>query len=228
MRITRGKVVLRRLLQTQLRDSSDAFGLAGRPEDDWRSTSVWCSECGRHRLAIRRHPALSTIALRCVGCDGSSISSEFRLDNPVFGRLMRDATRPTTVIARAADWVHSYFAAGSESGRASCTRCGHPVSVHPYLRRELGADVLSGRGLLAECPACHEAVSSSLGGLALATPVGRSLRRRHPRLRALPTPAPRRSGPLTVRYQDMLGHDGIEVAFAPDTLRILSARTRTL
>lgn len=227
MRISRGKVVLRKVLQTELRDSSDAYGLAAVPDNDWRPTSVWCTDCGQHRLAIRRHPTLSTIALRCGGCDQGSISSQFRLDNPVFGRLMRDAARPSTVITRAADWVHSYFAAGCESGRASCTRCGQPVSMSPYVRRGTGGDALTQRGLLAECSACNEAVSSSLGGLAMATPAGRGLRRRHPRLRALPAAVPP-SGPITARYQDVAGRECVEVAFAPDTLRILSARSRTL
>jgi RNA polymerase sigma-70 factor (ECF subfamily) len=227
MRISRGRVVLRRLLQTELHDSNDGYGLAAPPDDDWRQTSVWCTDCGQHRLAMRRHPTLSSISFRCGGCDRGSISSEFRLDNPVFGRLMRDAVRPSTVIARAADWVHSYFAAGGESGRTLCTRCGQSVPLSPYLRRDAGGDPLTGRGLAAECSACNEAVSSSLGGLALATPAGRTLRRRHPRLRALPTAVPR-SGPVTARYQDMQGRECVEVDFAPDTLRILSTRTRTL
>ncbi|MBA3310894.1 MAG: RNA polymerase sigma factor [Nocardioidaceae bacterium] len=46
MRLSRGKIVLRRLFQSQLREEAVAFGLVDESDRNWRETRVWCVDCG--------------------------------------------------------------------------------------------------------------------------------------------------------------------------------------
>lgn len=226
MRLTRGKVVLRRLLESDLRAEAAPHGLVDAKDDGWRQTRVWCSECGRRKLVTRREPAPGGVAFRCPGCspDAATIGSEFRLGNPFFSRLVGDVVRPAAIMARAHGWSRRYFAAGAGKDVA-CTRCGRSVRLQPYLRDDVRRDRPHRRGLFARCDACGETVSSSIGALALAVPEVRSFRRDHPRTRALPerevevggTPA------LVVRHEDVLGRTGVDVVLARDTLRVLTA-----
>ena len=226
MRLTRGKVVLRRLLESDLRAEAAAHGLAAGADDGWRETRVWCSECGRRKLVTRREPAPGGVAFRCPGCspDAATLGSEFRLGNPFFSRLVGDLVRPAAIIARAHGWSRRYFAGGGGEDVA-CTRCGRSVRLQTYLRDDARLDRPHRRGLFARCDACGESVSSSVGALALAVPEVRSFRRDHPRTRALPEREVDVAGipALVVRHEDVLGSEGVDVVLARDTLRVLTA-----
>ncbi len=124
MRLARGKVVLRRLLASELREEAAAYGLAD--DDLWRETKIWCADCGARKLHARREAG--AIAFRCPGCTRIGPSSQYRLDNPSFERLLGGVSRPTAILGRAAGWSREYFAGGAGS-RADCTRCGSPVTV---------------------------------------------------------------------------------------------------
>ena len=225
MRLSRGKVVLRRLLASDLRAESAAHGLVEGADDGWRETRVWCSDCGRRKLLVRREPPPGTVSFRCPGCvrDAAVPGSAFSLGNPFFARLVGDLVRPAAILTRAARWSQAYFGGGVEGTGVSCTRCGRGVAVRRGVR---GAD----RDVLyAECEACGEQVSSSLGGLALTRPEVRRFRREHPRTRRLPRREVELAGvpAILLRYEDVLGSAGVDVLFARDTLRVLEVRVAT-
>ena len=114
---------------------------------------------------------------------------------------------------------------GADDREMPCTRCRRPVRLSVYARPGMDGDPVYGRGLYAECSSCSEVVSSSLAGLALASPAGRSFRRRHTRLQILrTTPPDAQTRPIVVRVRDVTGADAVDVAFAPDSLRILSTQ----
>jgi RNA polymerase sigma-70 factor (ECF subfamily) len=226
MRLARGKVVLRRLLESDLRAEAAAHGLATGWDDGWSETRVWCSECGRRKLLTRREPAPGGVAFRCPGCspDATTVGSEFRLGNPFFSRLVGDLVRPAAIIARASGWSRRYFA-GGRGAAVACTRCGRGVRLGTYLRDHSRPDRPHRRGLFARCDGCGETVSSSVGALALAVPEVRAFRRDHPRTRALPERDVEVGGTaaLVVRHEDALGSAGVDVVLARDTLRVLAA-----
>jgi RNA polymerase sigma-70 factor (ECF subfamily) len=226
MRLTRGKVVLRRVLGSELRDEADAHGLHGLPEDAWRETRVWCARCGRARLLVRRQPSPGATAFRCPACcpDESALASEFRLGNPFFARLLDGLTRPSAVLARAAAWSSRYFA-GGRGDPVECTRCGRETPLVKYSREDAAPDESRARGLAAVCAGCGEEVSSSLGGLALVRPEVRRFRRDHPRLHEVPIRQVESCGraALVVRFQSLSGSAGVDVVFSRDTLRVLHA-----
>jgi RNA polymerase sigma-70 factor (ECF subfamily) len=231
MRISRGKALLRRLLASQLRDDASPYGFLDASDAGWQQTRVWCPECGRGKLLVRREAPPGVASFRCPACDpdSSAPSSEYRLDNPFFAELVGSLVRPTAILARAADWSSGYFAPGAGGKGGACTRCGRPVDIRRYRRDDLPVDRMCRRGLYAECEACGEQVSSSVAGLALSLPEVRGFRRHHPRTRALPGKPVGYQGmrAILLRYEDFLGSSGVDVVFARDSLRVLAVHGAT-
>ena len=222
MRLSRGKVVLRRLLADELRDEAAGYAPATAPEHAWRETRVWCPQCGRRKLLVRREPPPGSVSLRCPGCarDASGVSSELPLGNPIFAGLVADVVRPTAILGRTSQWTRRYFAAGA-GAHVACTRCCGPVRI-TRSTRDVPAGSPHRAGLVAECRGCGETVSTSVSGLALGLPEVRRFRRDHPRTRALARELDVDGEPAALlRYGDLLGHAGIDVVYSLETLRVL-------
>ncbi len=79
-------------------------------------------------------------------------------------------------------------------------------------------------GLHASCTACGEAVSSSLGGLALVQPAVQTFTREHPRTeaRAVRTVDFGGTPALVAEYGSVLGSETVAAVFARDTLALLT------
>ena len=232
MRISRGKLVLRALFESQLQEEAAAYGIVSSA-GGWRETRLWCENCGRCRLLMRREPAPGAVSFRCPGCspDPAALTSRLSLANPYFARLVGDLVRPTAIAARTSAWVHSYYSRGVETGQVVCTRCSRRVVL-----RRLAADDLdrpgeekAQPGLLAVCGACGEAVSSSLHGLALALPEVQLLRRSHRRLRFLPDYEVEHRGvdATVVPIRSAASSARVDAVFARTTLRLLSVHGPT-
>jgi RNA polymerase sigma factor (sigma-70 family) len=210
MRLSRGHDALRRLLTPEL----DGDG-------GWRETRVWCVECGGRKLLVRMTP---DVAFRCPGCRPERTQSEFRLANPFFASLVGGLVRPTAIRARVAEWAWRYYSAGIEAGTVACTRCDRAV---PLRRFSQDRDGRPQDGLFARCDRCGETVSTSVRGLAVCVPEVRRFRSDHPRVRAIPERDVEAGGApaLVVRYESVLGSEGVDVVLARDTLRLLRVTT---
>jgi RNA polymerase sigma factor (sigma-70 family) len=206
MRLTRGKGTLRRLVAAEL-----------DPGPGWQETSVWCVDCGRTRLVLRRG---DTLAVRCPSCQPGECerSVDLRLDNPGFARLVGDLVRPASILRRIGEWSARYFAARED---VECTRCGAPARLRVHRRDDTDRNDAQALGLVADCSHCEEQAWSSAAAIALAQPAVRAFRREHPRIRLAPTRQVDRA--LVVRYEDILGAAGVDVLLARDTLQVLSA-----
>jgi RNA polymerase sigma factor (sigma-70 family) len=193
MRLTRGKLALRRALDAE----------------EWRPTAIWCVVCGDEKLLTRRERDGTAIAFRCRSCDPSGKTAVFPLDNPLFARLVGGLERPSAMFGRVGDWARSYWA-GGDGTTVACTRCSADVVVRMHVR----ADVNRTRGLFVCCEACGEELWSSLVGVAMAAPEVRALRTRQPRVHAVVAVD---AGTVVVAF------DSLRVAFDPRTHRLLSA-----
>jgi len=151
MRLTRGKLALRRILA----------------ETEWRTSGVACLQCGTRKLLMRRTP--DEIELTCTACAGDDVLIRYPLGNPQFARLVGGLERPSAMLRRVGEWVHGYFA-GGQGTSVECTRCARPVTV---LRHVRAGGI---RGLYVRCDGCGEEVWSSLAGVAAALPAVRELR----------------------------------------------------
>jgi len=216
MRLSRGKAVLRRLVEPELDEGM---------RDEWQETRVWCSYCGRARLKMRRDEGAATVSFRCPRCNPglASQEAEFPLANPEFGRLVGDLVRPARILARVSEWTRGYYLGGLAAGHVSCTRCGAAARVERYSREGTLAHRVHRLGLFVECRACGEQLSTSLNGIALALPELRSFRREHPRTRAVPNREVDSGGAraVVVGFESLQGNARADVMFDQETLRVL-------
>lgn len=224
-RLRRGRDALRRLLSTDLREEAEAYGLLdGAATEGWSESRLWCQKCGRRRLEVRFQAAPGAVSFRCPGChpELGVLSSEFRLSNAHFARLIGGLSRPAVVLRRVAEWTHEYYGRGVDGGRVACTHCGRrglTLRTFAYGTARVDTD-----GLVGACGSCGEMVSISRGALALATPEGRAFHRTHRRIRALPERELESHGRAAVvtTYEDAVSHRQFSVVSDRDTVRTLS------
>jgi RNA polymerase sigma-70 factor (ECF subfamily) len=232
MRLTRGRARLRELLETELADDPLAQVWVERYGSAWRATRLSCPGCGRTAVAMQQDRPGAAIRWRCDHCDdGRTVGAEWRTDNPTLAGRLGDARRPSTVLARMADWAHDWWPTAIERGHAACTRCGNTAVVAPYVRApggKEGADERSRRGWAATCAHCGEEQSTSLLGLLVVHPDARRLRARRPRAHAVPTQSGSHDGraALVVGLRDDSSGDGVDAVYDAETTRLLAVVTR--
>ena len=72
-RLRRGKLALRRILTTDLRDEAVSQGLIAPDDAGWQQTRLWCADCGERRL-LGRFGEAGDLQLDCPSCrDGRRI-----------------------------------------------------------------------------------------------------------------------------------------------------------
>lgn len=223
MRLVRGRARLRELLETELADEPLAEVWRSRYGVGWRETRLRCPDCGGATIAFRRDEDRGVVELRCSTCAPLDVSAAYRLDNPAFAPRLRDARRPSTVVARMAAWADAFWPGATTGGQVPCTRCSAPVRASTY-RRPGPLDARVGRGWQVHCSACGELLSTSLAGLTLALPETWALRTTRPRLRALPSRMESFAGrpALVVAFHDPGSGDAVEAVFDDATSRMVA------
>jgi RNA polymerase sigma factor (sigma-70 family) len=209
MRLSRGKLLLRRALTTQLREEATAYGFCDPATDCWQQTRIWCSQCGRHRLLARFPRPPGTVSFRCPSCqpDPEMTGSDYRLTNAHFARLIDRLTRPRTILKRTSAWTHDYFTRAIEARAAVCTNCGRPAQFRLSLHDDTSTLVTDPHLLYVQCEACGEVTSSSFGGLVMSLP---EVQRFWAERRRIRTVLPRRE-------VDVAGHPALVTTFASVT-----------
>jgi RNA polymerase sigma-70 factor (ECF subfamily) len=229
LQLKQGRLRLKRLLSTELREHAEAYGLYDAASDGWRETRVWCPRCGARTLVARLGTSADdTVAFRCPGCDPDprQIASAFRLGNRHFRRLIGAGDRPRAILGRAAAWSHDYYRAGLEEGVVACTHCGRPTSLGRSDSDDAPPEVLRQPGVYARCEGCGEIVTASSGSLVEALPEVRRFQREHPRLRALPVREIEAGGrpAVVARFESVAGGALMEVVSDRETFRVLEVR----
>jgi RNA polymerase sigma-70 factor (ECF subfamily) len=182
MRISRGRLILRRALASGQAELLAGMGLSAEASG-WRRTRLSCPICGQTAVDMRAEGSPQVLALRCIGCvpDGSAPASVYALDNPTWAELLGATVRPSTIQRRGSRFVHDYFNRPDGTDTVACTRCSTPVPVRAYERPD--AELAHRRGIYAECARCGEVASVSAAGMALGMPETEEFRRSHRRVR---------------------------------------------
>ncbi|HKB48260.1 MAG TPA: RNA polymerase sigma factor, partial [Ktedonobacterales bacterium] len=68
VRLQRGRLALRRLLTTELRDELAVYSPRAGSDAGWEETRLWCTVCGRRRLLGRYDVRGGELWLRCPDC----------------------------------------------------------------------------------------------------------------------------------------------------------------
>ncbi len=228
-RLHRGRIALRRVLTSELRDEAAAYGLCDPAIGSWQETRVWCSECGRRQLMVRFAQPAGPVSFRCPACnpDPEDIGLECRLANAYFGRLVGGLTRPRSILNRVYPWAYSYFSQVIQEDSAACTNCGRPVHSRVLELEGSSLGLQYRRSMYIHCDACGEGVSASLGGLVLSLPEVQRFWRRHSRIRTLPGSEVEAGGQpaLVIGLESLTSAAGLDVVCARDNFEVLGALT---
>jgi RNA polymerase sigma-70 factor (ECF subfamily) len=182
-RLHRGKLALRQVLATTLRDEAASYGLVSAEDDGWQQTRIWCPACGSQRLVGLLASEHGTFIARCPACFTRTKTDLARWHDPaLFGRL----TSYRSALSRLSRFGHAYYRRGLAAGAAPCVACGRQATVR-LARME---DVLAGSdeiaGILIECVSCRATYRAGLQGLTLCHPEVQRFWRTHPHLKTLP------------------------------------------
>jgi hypothetical protein len=248
-RLHRARGQLRELLNGPLRSDAEALGLA-LDEDSaqgWRETRLWCTLCGRRRLAgvfLPQPKGGMNLHMRCPECeqryglsdvDGSNVHSKGLIQltglqsfRPAWKRTMLGMTQRFT---------HALHA-----GERPCPYCGAPASLHLLDKRHTAeiaekAILLSGVSrhpyqfwVWWKCPRCHNG-SQENGGVFAASDLvywsdarARRFMAEHPHWVSAPELLVEHAGQPALRLQmaDATGAARLTVLAHRQTLRVLA------
>ena len=224
-RLQRGRLALRRVLTTELREAATACGLPLPDTGGWEETRIWCPTCGRRRLLGRFERPDGLLAFRCPDCTPEpGTASEFPLANPTYGRLLAGVARYKPALTRAYAWVDGYYRRGLAEGLVACTNCGRPAPLRWVQPLQPAPATEPLPRLAAQCASCGECAVTSLGGLVLALPAVRRFWREHSRMRLLPAREVEVEGraALVSRVESVTDGASLEVISARETYAVLA------
>ncbi|MEM7111610.1 MAG: RNA polymerase sigma factor [Chloroflexota bacterium] len=179
VRVHRGKLTLKKLLQSDLQAEAEALNLVP-PSDNWRETRIWCTRCGQRRMIGRL--VADEFALRCPDCNPEANS--YHSQDNVNSYASRKTFRPAlNFLMRELDGL--FTQARVDNGRY-CIGCGQWLPLRQGLPAYIPASLQNKRGLHVYCPSCPYGSCSCIDALALYSPAGRDFWRREKRIRILP------------------------------------------
>lgn len=226
MRLTRGKLLLRRTLSTDLRQEAAPYGLAA-PADaaGWQETRIWCSNCGQRRL-LGRFATSSTSGYRelsfcCPRCTPDPADICEQVDSP---ELFEGINGYKAARSRLATWIDRFYRPRLADRTVPCL-CGQAI---PFQRGPLSLaacppSIRNQHGLYGRCAACGGEFWQGLPGLALSLPEGRRFSREHPRIHMLPERQVEAAGRAAIitSYESVTGQARLDVISARDTYELL-------
>ena len=226
-RLHRGKQMLRRVLEDDLRDDALTWGLLAPDSAEqrrWQTTRIWCPFCGVHHLLCWLDHTTGAFLFRCAGACQPGIDG-------VVGSGERTTIAATTLTSPKALLSRQCLALGDTyrgmmaGVKERCPACGGPARI--IVRRPgdaLPAPILT-HGILISCPRCGPIDGATPWHLALDTPQAIQFWRRHPRIRALPVRTLDYEGRPAVLtgFESGDDHARLEIIWARDTLDVLRA-----
>ncbi len=230
MRLQRGKLALRRILEQDFRAEAAAYGLGGQDTDAAQSTRIWCPFCGQQRLRAYLDSTSGTAAFRCPTC------SSRPQENVVSTRqaaLLRGVRSHRIILSRQLKALHRTLGHALDAGIGPCVTCGRPVPVRRVAPGTGGHAPGVSTGIYVFCDHCHPAPPPlpwfSRGASALRLPDTRRFWRLHPRMRLLPDrPLTCQGEPaMLTRYQSLSAPATIDIISGRDTFAILAIHAST-
>lgn len=219
VRLHRGKLAFRRILNTQLQAAAEPFGMV----DDvaYRQTRMWCPICGAHKLIGNFDQAQSTLDIRCPQCCPPSVSSIWHTDS---SDSFAGAKQIRTALLRGMTSSYDYYRESLTHGGSLCQGCGHMIPLHfgipggkdtrPYPTRH---------GMNVRCEVCGAGGSSSLRMFVQSSPPVRAFWERHPRMRTLPEREVEVAGvsAVIISFESVIDPAHIDVVVAEDTFEFI-------
>lgn len=217
VRIHRGKLALQKLLQSDLRTEAENFGLV-QADDTWRTTRIWCTQCGQQRLLGRLDA--TEFVLRCPVCNVEE-NSYHSQDNVIDYSSLK-TFRPA--LNRFIKTINTLFAQARRDGGVTCMLCGEWRPLRQGMPYYAPPSIQQQRGLYLLCPRCDLGSYISISGLALNHQAGLALWRQEQRIRTLPEVALEVDGvaALHVPFESVKSSARLDVIVREDTYELLA------
>jgi RNA polymerase sigma-70 factor (ECF subfamily) len=227
MRLQRGKLALRRVLETTFeQDIADYhLGLSDAPgASGWQETRLWCTTCGQQHLKGTYDAAEGELRLTCPTCCPDQ--GNFLLHTHAIS-ILGGVKGYKPAISRVYNWSHHYYRPHLLNPTIPCVTCGRPTILRkgPSDHPDLAPRYHQHHGLFHVCEYCSPARSywASLEWLVLSLPEGRSFQQGNPRIRSLPAQEIERDGrpAIVTSYASVTSRERLVVVSARDTYEAL-------
>jgi RNA polymerase sigma factor (sigma-70 family) len=228
VRLHRGKLALRRILEGELHDDASSYGMPVPEADGWQVTRMWCLFCGQRRLRGYLNPAACELILRCPACHPSSEPALFACHHVSYSHLFDGVTGHKTAFNRVLSWGGPYYRGALRAGYAICQHCRYPAPLRMGYPDDHPLAPLGVSGAHVVCARCNNPNNDcSLDFLILALPEGRRFWREHPRLRVLPERAVESEGreAVVAGYESIPDGARLEVVAARSNFDVLGVHT---
>jgi hypothetical protein len=219
VRLHRGKLAFRHILNTQLRAAAEPFGMVA--EAAYRQTRIWCPICGVHKLVGMYDQAGGRLDVRCPQCCQDAAPSIWQSDA---GETFRGAKQIRTALLRGMADAYQSYRDGLERGGVTCQVCQRPIPLRFGLPngRHLAA-YPTRRGMYLRCDACGCGGSSSLRMFVQSSPAVRAFWERHPQMRTLPEREIEAAGvpAVLISFQSLITTAHMDVVVADETFECI-------
>jgi len=126
VKVHRGKLALRRLLATDLREEASVYGLLPEVVERDQQTRIWCPVCGAQRLMARHDEQRGCTDLRCPACCTAP-------DICIYGGVASGARRGSkglqAAVTRQTNDIGDYFRRALATRESVCGMCGRTAMV---------------------------------------------------------------------------------------------------
>jgi RNA polymerase sigma-70 factor (ECF subfamily) len=223
-RLQRGKLALRRVLTTDLRDDAVAYGLIASSDAGWQETRIWCTDCGERHL-VGRFGEAGDLQLDCPSCRDGRRIVQVRgwVGELIWGvtsaELLKGVKGYKAALNRMAARSYEFYRHGIARRTARCRWCGRqaPLRISPY-------DFRGYHDVRTDCPHCGRVNGVSTdGAVAFDRPEGWAFERKHRRIRTLPGREVEAAGvpAIVSRFESVAGSAKLEVVLVRDTLDLI-------
>ena len=219
MRLQRGKIALRRVLTTALRDELAPYRMGTTDESGWKETPLWCMSCGQRRIIGRNRQQEHELWLKCPVCCPEQDQFFIHTHSP---SLLSGVKGYRRAFSRIASWVDNFFLPNLAAARVTCY-CGHTLPLEIARPGEAPLLPYSQNSLYCQCEVCGFSDSESLESLVFALPKVQRFYRQHPRIRLLPNYEVETDGraAIVTRFESITNQERIAVVSAANTFEAL-------
>lgn len=220
VQVHRGRLALRRVLTTHLREEAVAYNLIAPDAGTFQTTRIWCPLCGRRHLEGKLDVVQGDFLLQCPACVAemgvytsyTAMPSWFEGVTglkPAFNRVMR--------------WVNTSYRPAAHRHASPGVFCGWSRSPFADLSRALPESVQRAPGTLMCCSPCGQGGTMRHANLVLFLPRAWQFWRDHPRVRLLEEHSIEHQGraALVTSFRSMTEPVQLDVVLAQETYEVL-------
>ncbi len=224
-RLHRGKLALRRVLTTQMRDEAAAYGISAPDTDPLQQqTRIWCPLCGKGQLIVYQNPSTHSTGFTCSRCRHIAAV-------PVFAETWSGISSHKSILSRQLAWLGDYYWRAINSQPVTCWQCGSQAQSGIYQPQEVPPECgpFDFSGVYIVCAHCGNQEPNGLPHLSLDTPEARQFWRKHPRMQWLPAReiAYAEQPALISSFQSMRDAAQLDIICQRATLKVLAIHEST-